>query len=191
MSGKSQIYQFLIVFNLPQWVDKYVVQLKDEFAEEFGSFPSRTSKPHITISKFPYWIQNQDTILLLLQNELYRLQPLQIDLNGFDFFSNSKVIYIHVDQSEEFQRLKAPFIHIKQLYHYKAKEFFIFKKPHVTIARGLRDGVFEEAKSLYLPRRYRSSFTKSKLKVLRREVIDEQSFGDYEEVCDLTLGGRE
>ncbi|MTI86541.1 MAG: 2'-5' RNA ligase family protein [Balneolaceae bacterium] len=174
INEKALVYQFLIVFNLPKWVDKYIVQLKEEFADEFGSFPSRESKPHITIAQFTYWIQDQDTILLLLQNDLYRFKPLQIHLNGYDSFSwNNKVIYIHVDQSEDLQRLRAPFNHIKQLYNYKAEDFFIVKNPHVTIARGLQEDVFEKAKKVYLPRQYRSSFIKSKLKVLRREVIDE------------------
>ncbi|WP_234567287.1 2'-5' RNA ligase family protein [Rhodohalobacter sp. 614A] len=192
LTEKKQIYQFLVVFDLPKWVDKYVIQQKEDFAERFGSFPSRTSIPHMTIAQFPYWVQDQDTILALLQDALYRLKPLQIELNGYDSFSrNSKVIYIHVDESEDLQKLRGPFNRIKQLYNYTNKDFFIFKKPHVTIARGLQEDVFEEAKRDYIPRRYRSSFVKSKLKVLRREIIDPQTFGKYEEVCDLVLGGRE
>lgn len=68
---RSQIFEFLIVFNLPKWVDKYIVHLKDDFAQIFGSFPSRQSTPHITVAKFSYQVQNQDAILLMLQDSLY------------------------------------------------------------------------------------------------------------------------
>lgn len=187
---KNQIYEFLIVFNLPKWVEKYVVQLKDEFADTFGPFPSRHSVPHITLSKFPYLIQNQDTILLMLQDTLYKASPTQIELNGFGVFLNSRVIYIHVEPSDELNGLRSPFYHIRDLYDYNKKGFHVFDKLHVTVARGLRKDVFEAARSKYLPQRYQSSFLKTKLTVLRREVKGNGKFGFYEEVTDLTLGGQ-
>lgn len=125
MKEKCQNYQFLIVFNLPIWVDKYIVHLKEEFADTFGSFPSRHSTPHITLSKFPYQIQNQDTILLMLQDSLYRAQYIQIELNGFDIFPTSRVIYIHVDPSENINCLRTPFHHIKSSIKLRISMFLI------------------------------------------------------------------
>lgn len=126
----------------------------------------------------------------MLQDSLYRASPVQIELNDFGVFPSSRVIYIHVEPSENYERLRTPFFNIKQLYNYKNENFFVFDKPHVTIARGLRKDIFEKAKRIYLPQRYQSSFLKTKLTILRREVKGHQKFGRYEKVTDLTLGGQ-
>ena len=190
-ANRPKIYEFLIVLNLPKWVDKYVVQLKDEFHNQFGFYYSRHSKPHVTISKFPFLEKDRESLLLFIQDQIFSTKPLQIELNGFESYrnSNNRVISIHVEESEDLNKLKRTFEKIRDDLGYDTTNFFVFRNPHVTIARGLRKEVFEKAKEVYLQERYWSSFEISKLKVLRREIKKDGSFGRYEDVCDLMLSG--
>lgn len=189
---EDRVYEFLIVINLPKWVEKYALQLKSEFFDQFGLYYSRHSKPHITISKFPFLEKNQETILLLLQDYLFTLESIRIELNGFESYSNpnNRVISIYVEESETLNNLKNTFRDFRDRLGYEPKNFFVFRNPHVTIARGLRKEVFEKAKEIYLSRRYGSSFVINKLKVLRRKVNEDGTYGGYEDIGDLTLGGK-
>lgn len=190
--NSTKIFEFLIVLNLPKWIDKYAKQLKSDFHDRFGSYYSRHSKPHITISKFPYLEKNQERFLRLLQGYLFSIDSIRIELNGFESFkgSNNRVISIHVEESDDLNKLKDTFHNFRDRLGYNSTNFFIFKNPHVTIARGLRKEVFEKAKDVYLPARYWSSFVVDKLKVLRREVNDDGTYGRYEDICDLMLGSH-
>jgi 2'-5' RNA ligase len=186
---QKQIYEFLIVINLPDGINEYVEGLKDEFNEKFGFFPSRGSQPHITISKFPLLDKQPDAIISFLKRSFQGVSPFKIDLNGFDSFPSSKVIYLNVEDSPELDKLKAPFNYIRE--DFKPKKYFhvLKNKPHITIARGLQPDIFDEAIGGYTSRQYENSFIVDKLKMLRRENYGGGKYSKYEQVTDLVLGG--
>lgn len=186
---RKRVYEFLIVINLPDSINDYVEGLKDEFYERFGFFPSRNSKPHITISKFPLLEKRPDTIISFLKRSFHGLSPFRIELNGFDSFLSSRVIYLNVEDLPDLDKLKAPFNYIRE--DFKPKKYFhvLKDKPHVTIVRGLRSGIFDEVVEDYLLRTYENSFIVDELKVLRRENLGDGKYTNYEHIDDLILGG--
>lgn len=187
---QRRIYEFLFVINLPEAINEYVKHLKDEFYEEFGYFPSRGSKPHITISKFPLLEKQPVAIISFLKRSFQEISPFEININGFDSFPSSRTIYLNVEDSTYLDKLKAPFNYIRE--DFKPKKYFhvLKDKPHVTIARGLRSGIFDEAVEDYLLRAYVNSFLVEKLIVLRREVLGTGKYTKYENIDDLILGGE-
>lgn len=185
---ERQVYEFLIVINLPDDINDYVKHLKDEFYEEFGYFPSRGSKSHITISKFPFVEKQPDAIFSFLLRSFQKISPFEININGFDRFPNGRVIYLSVEDSSELNKLKAPFNKIRG--GFKPKNYFhvLGKNPHITIARGVRPDIFAKAEKDYLSRAYASSFLVDKMNVLRRELKEDGKHDKYKHVCYLTLG---
>lgn len=131
---------------------------------------------------------NSSSIFLLQVQSFRGVPPFKVELNGFDRFPSSRVIYLHVEDSPDLDKLRAPFNYIRE--GFKPKKYFhvLNNKPHVTIARGLRQDIFEEAEKDYLSRIYVSSFLVDKLNMLRREVNEDGRHGRYEHVCYLTLG---
>lgn len=182
----KKVFEFLIVINFPESINEYVKNLKTEFYKEFGSFPSRGSKPHITISKFPLSEEEPGSLITYLQRSFQNIAPFIVVVNGFKSFE--KVIYLNVEEADGLDELKEPFKVLREEFRPK-KYFFIFRNPHITIARGLHPDIFEKAEPDYLSRMYVNTLVVDKLRVLRRENFGNGKYSKYDHIADLILGG--
>jgi 2'-5' RNA ligase len=183
--SSPKVFFFLIVISPPGAIDRYVSDLKTELFERYGSYPSRHSKPHITICSFPLLEERQQAVTAALQDGLSQIDPFLLHLRGFSTFDSSRVIYLDVEPSGQLDQLRAFFSEQKRSLRL-GKKFDLFRNAHLTIAKSLQPAVFEPAKQDYLSRRYQNSFTVHHLQVLRYDPLRKR----YLRFAKLALGAE-
>lgn len=157
---------FLIIISPPKEVETVVVDLKSEFRRKYGTYDAMYSRPHISICNFRLLEERGKDVFATFQSELAGLEPFLLQLDGFGCFRGSNVIHINVANSAELNKLRETFYRLS-VKLWLRNSFILFETPHLTIAKKMQAGIFESARTAYLPRLYRHSFTVDKLKVLR------------------------
>lgn len=182
-SRGGQLSGFLIIISPPEGIKTFINGLKSEFYERYGHYDGRFSKPHITICNFPLLEGRQKKVFTGFQEKVAAIDPFIVELNDFDSFERSNVIYLNVEESAALNSLKKSLAYL----HVELKlgnDFFLFKKPHITIGKKLNSDVFESSKSDFQLRAYQNSFIADKLKVLRYDFNENRYF----EFMDLKFG---
>lgn len=186
--ARKKLFGILIVISPPQNIAGDAEKLKHEFYRKYGSYESRHSKPHITLCNFILPEDRLDKVLASLQKDISQIRPFLLSLSGFGSFTGSNVIYMDVAESEELSLVRAFFVQ-KKAELKLGRPFSAPKKPHLTIAKNLKPGIFEAAAPEYLARTYRNVFMVTKLKVLGKELKTE-TYVKYRDLGDLRLGGE-
>lgn len=182
-STDVKLFGFMIVITPSSEVVTYVDRLKSEFYQAYGKYRSMDSKPHISLCQFLMFDERQNNVLRSLQKSMSGIHPFRLKLNGFGHFLNSRVIYLHVEQSEELESLKNMFVYsLQRLWIEKSK--IVVRNHHLTVAKDIHPGIFKSACDNYLKRSYQNSFIVDKLTVLRFAPYEAK----YSKVMDLELG---
>lgn len=179
---------FLFVINPSDSVSSDAKEFKKEFYQIFGFFPSRGSKPHITIADIECRPKNQEKIISELKNNHPQIGPFNVLVNGFaDYEGNgNRVLHLYVEKSDEFKRLEKYYKRMKKILERYKKRYYVSENPHITIARNLSFELFESAKKEFLSRSYQTTFTAKRITILRREIVDGIA-SRYEIFDEITL----
>ncbi|WP_088243442.1 2'-5' RNA ligase family protein [Calothrix rhizosoleniae] len=161
---------FFIALLPPPHIQDYVNQIKQNFADDYGSSHAQKSPPHITLQPPFEWQDDNLTVLeSCLQGFVVSKDVVPITLNGFGAFV-PRVIYIHVEKSSELLALQI------DLMAYVEKNLGIVDQvsktrafaPHMTVAfRDLSKQNFKAAWQKYQQRELYFEFIGAELTLLR------------------------
>lgn len=99
---KDELSQFLVLIPVPETLSKEVMKLKKAFGLKYGTFSSEHSKPHITVCSFLLLNYRTDDAFSLFRQRIEHVPEFELQVNDFDFFDDSKVIYAKVEASDTF-----------------------------------------------------------------------------------------
>lgn len=159
---KDELSQFLVLIPVPETLSKEVMKLKKAFRLKYGTFSSEYSKPHITVCSFLLLNYRTDDAFSLFRQRIEHVPQFELQVNDFDFFDESKVIYAKVNASDTFDFITSELNRSRQELRIR-KNYTASITPHITIAKGLDKSIFEQAKKEYLSKSLQASFTVSQL----------------------------
>ncbi|QSJ14461.1 2'-5' RNA ligase family protein [Nostoc sp. UHCC 0702] len=160
---------YFIALLPPLDIQDYANQIKQYFADKYGSRHAQKSPPHITLQPPFQWLNNDVAVLEAALREFASEQHLvPITLSGFATFP-PRVIYIDVVKSQELLRLQA-----NLMAHMEASLGIVDKvskkrafTPHMTVAfRDLTRQNFKAAWLKFENRQLYFEFTADKLTLL-------------------------
>lgn len=178
----NQSNRFFIALLPPPDIQDYVNQIKQHFAECYGSCAAQKSPPHITLQPPFNWLDAEVPALQQYLSTFANREPVPVILSRFAAFV-PRVIYINVLKTPELLTLQSDLIkHLEGLKIIdpvsKSRAF----TPHLTVAfRDLTRQNFKSAWAEFQQRQLHFEFTADYLTLLlhdgkRWNVYDEFSF---------------
>jgi len=161
---------FFLAIVPDESVGASVIEIKQEFAEEYDSTAALKSPPHITIiPPFHYELSQKTDLEEELTKFCNGFQSFHLKLNGFGAFV-PRVIYIKIDQNEQ---LFALFRSINQ--HFEDTLGIVSKRrkgrqfsPHMTVAfSDLSKEMFFKAWKIYKRKEVSFEFDVNDIKLLQ------------------------
>lgn len=157
---------FLILFTLPYGVVKFIKEQKKKVFENYGFYISHDSVPHITLCTLKISPERVDKIVCLLEKTLSTFPQLEVEINGFDSFENTQVVYAKIENEHIFMPFYEALKRFKSEHHIN-DSLTISSVPHITLAKMVWESQFKQVTEEYESRKYNSSFILQELKVLR------------------------
>jgi 2'-5' RNA ligase len=158
-------YDYLIVLSPSENIVNRVKKLKGFSLKKIGEYESLYSKAHITVQywprKKPLWVE---PLIPKLERELQLLPPVDLTINGFDFFNqhSSKTIYAKLRSTALID------VWFKQLRKYFNTRSF---EPHITITKSITDEAFAKLWPTFKNLAWEEQFIVDKLTILKRATI--------------------
>lgn len=161
---------YLMIISPPESIIKEISRYKRASVNVIGHFEGMHSTAHITITHQirckPFLVQ---PAIAAMANKLCTMAPVELQINGFDFFNHgktSKTIYAVIERdsrSDKWFKLLTSRMGIK------AKNFV----PHVTIVRNIPVTAFNKLWPNFENRHWSETFTANSLTVLHRDTFVE------------------
>ncbi|HRI77894.1 MAG TPA: 2'-5' RNA ligase family protein [Cyclobacteriaceae bacterium] len=162
--------KYFIAIVPPEPLASLAQELKIYFSAQYQSKGALNSPPHITLHMPFEWRTDKETELqVALENYSSTQRSVSVALNGFGFFP-ARVVFIHVNPSEELERLQ---LSLKKFCRqelgllnadYKDLPFH----PHITLAfRDLRKAQFELARNEFKGKPFDGNFLADKISLLK------------------------
>jgi 2'-5' RNA ligase len=191
---ETSLNEYLLIISPDENINKELIKMKCEFRDNYGCTYAAQSHPHCTLMNFVQY-QNMENYLIRRFESLVRsFSPVKITLNGFGQYP-IHTIYVKMEDDKKLSKMvKIMRMKLKQV----LKGFETFKTtyltdPHLTIARRMTEGQFDQAWTEWKKRKFNSSFEATHILLLRRSIseIDFQPKGNYKEVKHFELTGAE
>ena len=145
--------------------------MKFRCKDEFGLLSSIYSKAHLTIFNSIQSTLNEERLIKCLERNIEKINPFKINLNGFDYFSNSSsVLYMKLENEKEFFNMSQNIREftrpvLKSINGYPPRFTY---KGHITIAKDIPNAIFPKVWESLKNLEYQSSTTASGILLLRR-----------------------
>ena len=187
MSYRARIY--LIVIGLPKEIKNDVANFKKEFLQNFGRAEALSSPAHITLSSFPMTDIPETTLEKELRNFIKDWKSFEVQISGFDRFSNSKVLFLRPTKEKigKFQRYMITVL--RQLVKISKKHAQPIDYPHITIAKNMTEIQLNKSWEYFKDRPYRKLFKVDKITVLRKPYTIKKI--PYELAFEINLNNQE
>lgn len=177
LSGKTILWsEYLLVLQISAEVSAEINRYKDAFKRTY-EFPNAIiTRPHLSLMKFFQFESYEELIIKKLQQLSETIHPFQVQLEGFGTFKHT----IYVDVKTVCPILELVYKRKDELKPFlKGHNYFFFtKKPHISIARGLKESQCHLAWQHWCFKRYQNTFKAIRMTLLRRRY-GQQS---YEEI---------
>ena len=164
------IHHFLILFTLPDNVNRVIVKEKRKIRKRFGHFTSHNSVPHITLCTLKAISSRSRHLISKLRREFEKLNEIEIDRDGFDCFESNRVIYAKVKDQEIFK----PFFQTLKTFKLNNDlnhSLQISETSHATVAKMESRSHFDQISIQYLHKSFKARFAINELKILQYNVI--------------------
>ncbi|GAB4241077.1 MAG: 2'-5' RNA ligase family protein [Ekhidna sp.] len=163
---------YFIAIIPPEKIREEITQLKVLMAERFNSKQALKSPPHITLHMpFKWKDKKLDQLQAAMQKLNDGFDPLDVELNGFNFF-DPRVVYVDVAANAALEEAQKRVVDVcrKDLKldngNYKNRPF----RPHMTIGfRDLRKEMFFEAKKYFQKRSFEAAFQAEAITLLKHD----------------------
>ena len=139
---------------------------KEEFKNRFGYFESYFTTPSITVAYANLPEEKEQSFFEDLKNTISRIPGFELYFHDFDYFRNSRTIFIDVSDQKNFTTIVKSMRNVSSTYGLE-KEFTSSSYPHMTIAKKLHISKFNKAQIEYFTRQYDEHFDVNQLEVLK------------------------
>ena len=184
-----QLYtDYLMVISPPATIKKEISRYKQASVNMIGHFGGMHSTAHITITYQTYQTRCKPYLIqpavLMMEKRLSSVPPVELHINGFDFFDHgktAKTIYAVVERNVKTDNW---FKLLKMEMGIKVKNFV----PHITIVRNVPLASFNKLWSNFENREFKQTFIASSLTILHRETFAEYS--NWKEYKELSFANK-
>jgi 2'-5' RNA ligase len=163
---------YFIAVVPPEEVEQQLFKLKLEVEEKFNSKHAQNAPAHITLHMPFRWKDSKRDILLEMMKMINQtVQPVSVELNGFDFFE-PRVVFVNVLMNERLAELQKNVQQICRLTLKKVNANYrdLVFHPHVTIGfRDLKKAQFYEAREYYSCQDFKAVFEVSEVSLLKHD----------------------
>ena len=185
------LFAYLLVILPDEWVAAETTSIKQYFKDVYGCSKALSMKPHFTLSKFVQSEKMEKAIVEHLYKFTRSIKPFDLILSGFGHFPRH-TIYINIvnpspviDLVENFKSGFKQILTVTEQY----KPIFV-TKPHLTIARGMKDAQHEQAWLEWENREFKASFKVEEVVLLKKAIQhDVQDWGKYHAVKTFPFSG--
>jgi 2'-5' RNA ligase len=190
-SPGNSLFAYLLVILPDEYVAAEAIKIKQHFKDAYGCSKAFSMKPHLTLTKFVQNEKMEQAIVEHLEKFTRSIKPFDLISSGFDHFPRH-TIYINIANASPVvdivENIKSGFAQIltgKEQY----KPIFV-TKPHLTIARGMKDVQHEEAWQEWEHREFKASFKVEEVVLLKKAVQhDVQDWEKYHAVKTFPFSG--
>lgn len=164
------LWEYLLVAHPDAQVYEKVVSEKNFFTSNHEYLLAAKTCPHITIANFLMKEAMEETIIRWIQN-ICNLHPaFNTTLNNFSGFP-PHTIYVRVQDPQPFKKLANALKIIDGFIQSNdCPPLHLVTKPHMTIAGGLPEHLYNKAIKEYAQRSFHASFKVDRLALLKRDA---------------------
>lgn len=164
------LWEYLLVASPTIEVFNTIVAEKEMFYENYGYKLAIQTKPHIAIAGFSAKEEMEGTLARWIQNVCNLQKSFVVSLNNYSGFP-PHTIYLRIQNEEPFKRL-ANGLKILDgfIQSNECPPLKLISKPHLTIAAGLPQLIYETAINEYSRKIFHESFRVEKLSLLKRDA---------------------
>jgi len=165
----QQYCEYLLVVHPAQEVYAQIKQEKENFYNMYKEKVAIKTQPHITVANFLAKEEMENTIIRYMHRILSVQKSFTVALNNYSGFP-PHTVYARVQNHEPFKQLAASLKAVDQYVRSNGcpPAKFIMH-PHVSIARRLKQSVYEKAMFDYSQKIFHASFSVDELVLLRRQ----------------------
>lgn len=146
-----------------QLVAMYVRHCKQYVHQRVGKFKFITSDPHISLFSFEANVQHEQLLIKALRAAASRVALFDVSLNGFSYFTQSKTLFLKVENANMLKKLN-------QLFHdafletacemgIELSNMSVTDYPQITIGAGFESKSFVSLYNVFANEKYRQAFT--------------------------------
>lgn len=162
--------EYQLVLNPHESLRQKIVQVRQEFAEQFQSNTALYSKPFLTLVRFTQYELVEQRLLNRLRLSVMGLAPIKVELSGFGHFPTHS-IYIQVTS-------KLPIQHLVKTIRTDAQRLMkgsddhkphFLQEPHFIVGRKLLPWQYEKGWQLYQHKSFTGRFVADAVLLLKRQ----------------------
>ena len=171
LTGKATttLCEYLLSAKPDAVVAEWVKKEKKEFSEEYQVPLLTDTCPQIPVAHFMAKEEMEPTILRWMHRIISNQKSFRVTMDQYSGFP-SHAIYLKVKEHKPFQQLATAFQVIDQYVRgYGCPEMFLNTHPHITIARGLKEHVYEQAMKDHAEKKVQASFELKELVLFRKQ----------------------
>jgi len=164
-----KVYEYLLVLNPHEELRNKIMQVKQDFYNNYKASTALGGKPHLTLVNFVQYGLMEERILNRLQVIAMGYHPIKVELKDYGSFP-SHTIYINVTSKLPIQGLvKTIRAEAQRLMKFDEdnKPHFILE-PHLTIARKLLPWQYEKGWLEYSHKHFTGRFIADGMLLLKR-----------------------
>ncbi len=164
------LWEYLLVAHPDAQVQEKIIFEKNFLTNNHEYTPAAQIHPHITIANFLMKEAMEETIIRWVQN-ICNLHPaFSTTLNNFSGFP-PHTIYVRVQDPQPFKKLANALKIIDGFIQSNdCPPLHLATKPHITIAGGLPEHLYNKAIKEYAQRSFHASFKVDRLALLKRDA---------------------
>jgi 2'-5' RNA ligase len=164
-----RVNEYLLAIYPHEDLQKRIIKLKQDFAEEFKMDKSRVGKPHMLLASFMQYEMMEERIVNRLRTIAMGFPPFKVELKDFGSLP-SHSIFINVTSKLPVQNLvKTIRTETQRLMKYdeENKPYFILE-PNISVARKLLPWQYEKAWLEYSSKHFSGRFIAGSVSLLKK-----------------------
>lgn len=162
-------WEYLLVAHPDAAVHARVTEEKQLFSVQYREPVAIKTQPHITVANFLAKEEMESTIIRWMHRIISSQKSFQVTLDQYSGFK-PHTIYLRVADHEPFQQIAKELKVVDQYIRgYGCPEMYLITRPHLTIARRLKDSTYYQAMMAYEQKTFHASFDVKELVLLRRQ----------------------
>lgn len=167
--AENGLHEYLLIVSPAKDVFERVMQEKNHFSKTYTWPAASKALPHITVSNFIAWNRMEDTLIRWMQRIVAEQNSFSVTVNNYSGFP-SHTVFLSVLEKNPFKELATRLKIVAEYIRQDNPNFPVqlIANPHITIARGLSDVVYQRAMKEYSCKNFISSFNVTRLELLRR-----------------------
>ena len=166
--GHEQLWEYLLVANPDENVYNKIMDVKQAFFDVYKQKIAIKTKPHITVANFLAMESMEETLIRYIHRICSQYMSFDVTLNNYSGFP-SHTIYARIQDHAPFKQLAVQLNVIDQYVRSNGcPEARLIFRPHLTIARGLDNNVYNKAMLDYSEKTFHETFQLTELVLLKR-----------------------